>query len=96
MLPPGDVLATLDRGNPHHVVLIEHATSLLRGAGYAAFDGAPPAHRTHAGIGAPYAHVTAPLRRLVDRYGTEMCLAARWPARTPQWVRARLTRFPRR
>ena len=72
---PGDVLATLDRGNPHHVALLEHATSLLRGAGYTSFDRAAPAHCDHSGIGAPYAHVTAPLRRLVDRYGSEVCLA---------------------
>jgi exoribonuclease R len=91
---PGDVLATLDRGNPHHVALIEHATSLLRGAGYTAFDGAPPVQRTHSGIGAPYAHVTAPLRRLVDRYGTEICLAVQAGEPIPQWVQDRLDSLP--
>jgi exoribonuclease R len=90
----GDVLATLDRGNPHHVALIEHATSLLRGAGYTAFDGAPPQLRNHAGIGAPYAHVTAPLRRLVDRYGTEICVALQAGQSIPQWVRDRLDGLP--
>ena len=30
----------------------------------------------HAGVAASYAHVTAPLRRLVDRYGLEIALAA--------------------
>jgi exoribonuclease R len=92
--PPGDVLATLDRGNPRHVALIEHATSLLRGAGYTVFDGAAPEHRTHSGIGAPYAHVTAPLRRLVDRYGTEICLASHAGEAVPQWVRDRLDSLP--
>lgn len=29
----------------------------------------------HAGVGGPYAHVTAPLRRLIDRFGLEYCLA---------------------
>ena len=29
---PGDMLARLDRTDPRHVVLIEHATTLLRGA----------------------------------------------------------------
>jgi exoribonuclease R len=91
---PGDVLATLDRGNPHHVALIEHATSLLRGAGYTRFDGVAPTQRNHAGIGAPYAHVTAPLRRLVDRYGTEICLALHANQPIPQWVRDRLDVLP--
>ena len=90
----GDVLATLDRGNPHHVALLEHATTLLRGAGYTAFDGAAPALRVHAGIGASYAHVTAPLRRLVDRYGSEICLALHAGAPVPDWVRLRLPQLP--
>jgi exoribonuclease R len=91
---PGDVLATLDRGNPHHVVLIEHATSLLRGAGYASFLGTAPTRRSHSGIGAPYTHVTAPLRRLVDRYSTEICLAVHDGRPVPQWVRDRLGELP--
>ena len=31
---PGDVLASLDRSDPRHVALLEHAASLLRGAAY--------------------------------------------------------------
>jgi hypothetical protein len=61
---PGVHLQQLGQVHPRQ----EHAASLLRGAGYTVFDGAPPLQRLHAGIGAPYAHVTAPLRRLVDRY----------------------------
>ena len=83
---PGDVLAGLDRANPHHVALIDHAASLLRGAAYTVFDGAAPEHPEHAGIGAPYAHVTAPLRRLVDRFGTEVCLSVTAGIPVPQWV----------
>ena len=37
-------------------------------AGYAAFEGSPPEGSEHAGIGALYAHTTAPLRRLADRF----------------------------
>ena len=51
------------------------AASLFRGAAYTAFDGTLPAETTHAAIAAPYAHCTAPLRRLVDRYAGEVCLA---------------------
>jgi exoribonuclease R len=91
---PGDVLAGLDRGNPHHVALIEHATTLLRGAGYTQFVDALPALQTHAGIGAPYAHVTAPLRRLVDRYASELCVALHAGTPVPAWVDERLPALP--
>jgi exoribonuclease R len=87
---PGDVISRLDRGNPHHVALIEHAVTLLRGAAYTPFDGAPPAQPLHAGIGSPYAHVTAPLRRLVDRFGTEICIAHCAGTPTPAWARGAL------
>jgi exoribonuclease R len=92
--PPGDVLDTLDRGDPRHVALLEHASALLRGAGYTRFDGEQPTQTSHAGIGAPYAHVTAPLRRLVDRYAGEICLALHAGAAVPQWVSAALPELP--
>lgn len=91
---PGDVLATLDRGDPRSVALLEHAASLLRGASYAAFDGSLPGEVGHAGIGAPYAHVTAPLRRLVDRFATEVCLALAARREIPQWARDALPALP--
>ena len=34
-----------------------------------------PEQPLHGAVAAPYAHVTAPLRRLADRYVTEVCLA---------------------
>lgn len=74
------------------------ATMLLRGAGYAAFDTAsgtpPPLDPGHGGIGAPYAHVTAPLRRLVDRFGTEVCLAVTAGEQPAEWLRAALPTLP--
>ncbi|PZS33289.1 MAG: ribonuclease II, partial [Pseudonocardiales bacterium] len=90
----GDVLATVDRSNGKHVAFMEHAAALLRGAGYTVFDAAPPEQPLHAGIGAPYAHVTAPLRRLVDRYGSEICLAAHQRRVVPDWVREQLPTLP--
>jgi exoribonuclease R len=91
---PGDVLATLDRKNPKHVAFLDHAGSLLRGSSYTVFEGAPPAQPLHSGVAAPYAHVTAPLRRLVDRYGNEICLAAQAKQPVPDWVRARVPQLP--
>jgi exoribonuclease R len=90
-----DVLAGLDRANPKHFAFVDNAVRLLRGAGYIAFDGTPPITTSHAGIGAPYAHVTAPLRRLVDRYGTEVCLAHVAGVPVPTWVRDHLEALPK-
>ena len=38
-------------------------------------SGALPDHPEHAALATDYAHVTAPLRRLVDRYAGEICVA---------------------
>jgi hypothetical protein len=48
----------------------------------------------HAAIGAEYAHVTAPLRRLADRYATEVCLAYAAGRSVPGWVRSALPELP--
>ncbi len=37
-------------------------------AGYAAFNGRPPPQPLHAALATTYAHTTAPMRRLADRY----------------------------
>jgi exoribonuclease R len=95
-----DLLSRLPRDTPTALALRRAATALLRGAGYTAFDTAsdpgapPPADPGHAGIGAPYAHVTAPLRRLVDRFGTELCLAVTAGADVPGWLRSALPTLP--
>ncbi|MCQ4118969.1 RNB domain-containing ribonuclease [Rhodococcus tibetensis] len=89
----GEMLAGLDPNAPT-LVLMTEAPSLLRGAAYAAFDGTVPELTVHAAIGAPYAHVTAPLRRLSDRYSTEVCLAIASGAAVPSWVREALGSMP--
>lgn len=91
---PGTVLARLDDTDPQHLALMNEATILLRGAGYQAFDGAAPDPDTHAGIGGAYAHVTAPLRRLVDRFGTDVCLALSAGEEVPAHVREALPQLP--
>ena len=70
------------------------ASALFRGAAYTAFDGSLPAETTHAAIAAPYAHCTAPLRRLVDRYAGEVCLALCAGAPVPEWATAALAGLP--
>ncbi|SMD16514.1 RNB domain-containing ribonuclease [Kibdelosporangium aridum] len=88
------MLAGLDPSSPESLALYMDATRLLRGAGYTAFDGTLPELTTHAGLGAAYAHVTAPLRRLVDRFGAEICLAVSADKPVPDWVRAVLPELP--
>ncbi len=96
---PGDVVAQLDPAEPRQAAFLEYAVKLLRGADYHPFDRDSADHPTpertgHAGIGAPYAHVTAPLRRLVDRFGTEICLALHAGTPVPDWARDRLGELP--
>lgn len=82
-----DQVRALDPARPAHAALLEACTTLLRGAGYTAFDGSPPELTTHSAVAAPYAHVTAPLRRLVDRYGQEVAVALHGGYEVPDWVR---------
>ncbi|MGH3466293.1 MAG: RNB domain-containing ribonuclease, partial [Thermocrispum sp.] len=89
-----EILAGLDPAQPESLALFSDSTRVLRGAGYTAFDGEPPEEPGHAGIGGPYAHVTAPIRRLVDRFGTEVCLAVHAGREVPEWARAALPRLP--
>jgi len=94
-MPAGDVIGGLDGSDPLAAAFLEDAVRLLRGAGYTPFDGAEPKRREHGGVGAPYAHVTAPLRRLADRYATEVCLALQAGEQVPDWVRQALPDLPK-
>ena len=89
-----ELVRTLDPTVPAHAALMHEATGLGHGAGYTAFDGTPPADAEHFAIAAPYAHATAPLRRLQDRYVSECCLAACAGTEVPDWVRAGLPELP--
>jgi exoribonuclease R len=91
---PGAVIAGLDATRPGHAAFLEEAVTLLRGAAYTPFDGAPPEQPGHGGVAAPYAHVTAPLRRLVDRFGTEVCLALAAGREPDAELRAALPEIP--
>jgi exoribonuclease R len=88
------LIRTLDPERPAHAAFLAESTVLLRGSGYAAFDDEVPTQPEHAGVGAPYAHATAPLRRLVDRYVGEACLAVTAGQPVPDWVRGALPRLP--
>jgi exoribonuclease R len=91
---PGAVIGGLDPTRPGHAAFLEESATLLRGAAYTPFDGAPPEQPLHSGVAAPYAHVTAPLRRLVDRFGTEVCLALCAGRQPDERLRAALPELP--
>lgn len=90
-----EIVRGLDASVPAQAAVLRLASVLFRGAGYVAFDGVPPAQQVHSAVAAPYAHATAPLRRLADRYVSECCLAACAGIETPDWARTALPSLPR-
>jgi exoribonuclease R len=88
-MPWPDAVRALDRSKPSHAAFLVQAAHALRGSGYAvvASGSAPP---IHAGIGSVYAHVTAPLRRLADRFANEIVLSHCAGAAAPEWATAPL------
>lgn len=69
----GQYLHTLDVSDPQQLVIMHRAASLFRGADYQVINGQPEADLVQAALAAPYAHTTAPLRRLVDRFVLLTC-----------------------
>ncbi|MGW6942907.1 RNB domain-containing ribonuclease [Streptomyces xanthophaeus] len=95
-VPYAELVRSLDPHLPAHAAFLQECTALLRGAGYTAFTGGDsPDPAVHAAVAAPYAHCTAPLRRLVDRYAGELCLAAAAGEEPPQWAVSALDALPR-
>ena len=90
-----EAVRRLDPNEPRQAALIAQSARGLRGAGYEAFDGELPEHTEHSAISADYAHVTAPLRRLGDRYANECVLAVIDGSRPPEWVLETLPLLPR-
>lgn len=90
----------LDGSDPDEAAVLLVAARGLRGAGYLPLlPGEPrpadPAAVRHAAVAAPYAHVTAPLRRLCDRAAIEVCLALYAGQAVPDHVVAALPELPR-
>ncbi|MFF0742615.1 RNB domain-containing ribonuclease [Streptomyces sp. NPDC004111] len=90
------IVRGLDPADPAHAAFLQECTTLLRGAGYTVFTGGEvPDAAVHAAVAAPYTHCTAPLRRLVDRYAGELCVAAAAGQDPPEWVLAALPGLPK-
>lgn len=71
----GAFLHSISPTHPNLQVLVWQARRLMRGAGYQVFDEALDVLPMHSAIALPYAHCTAPLRRLADRYVLELLVA---------------------
>jgi exoribonuclease R len=89
-----DFIRSLDPTRDTHVAMLTACTTVLRGAGYAAFNGDLPAQPMQWALAAEYTHATAPLRRLVDRYTGEVCVALCAKQPVPAWVLAALPGLP--
>jgi exoribonuclease R len=87
--PPAATYADVVRGlrpTTHaRATFLLQALHVLRGSGYALVKRDAPVPE-HSAVGAPYAHVTAPLRRLGDRFANEIVLAISAGARAPSWA----------
>lgn len=94
----GRLLNGLDPTDARQLTLLHDSGRLFRGAGYTTFvAGAPvktPDQTRQAAIADEYAHVTAPLRRLVDRFATAICEAYCRQADPPAWAVEALPQLP--
>ncbi|MGA4670451.1 RNB domain-containing ribonuclease [Propionibacteriaceae bacterium Y1923] len=91
----GDFVRSLDPGQPQGQAMMMACVRLFRGAGYTIIEPGLSADETvHGALAAQYAHVTAPLRRLVDRYVGEICVALCAGDEVPEWVLSALDELP--
>jgi exoribonuclease R len=84
----------LDPSDPAQVAMLVACTRVLRGAGYTSFRGAPPTQPLQSALAADYTHATAPLRRLIDRYAGEVCVALCAGRSPPDWALEKLDTLP--
>ncbi|MEU1473325.1 RNB domain-containing ribonuclease [Streptomyces sp. NPDC005761] len=94
-VPYAQVVRSLDPRRADHAAFLQDCTTLLRGAGYTVFEhGELPTPAVHAAVADLYTHCTAPLRRLVDRYAAELCVAAAADRDPPEWALSALPALP--
>jgi exoribonuclease R len=91
-----DFIRTLHPTRPDQAAMLNACTWLFRGAGYRSFSGGVPEDVDHSALASDYAHTTAPLRRLVDRYAGEICAALCSDQPVPSWVLRSLDDLPER
>ncbi len=89
----GDVVRGQDGSTPESAAFLTQATHALRGAGYTVV-GEGDQSLVHGALRMTYAHVTAPLRRLVDRYANEVVVSLCSERSVPNWAVSALGRLP--
>jgi exoribonuclease R len=88
-----DLIRSLDARIPAHAALLAESTTLFTGSGYQVLGpGVDPFE--HSALATHYSHTTAPLRRLVDRFVGETCLAISDGHPVPDWVTGTLPSLP--
>lgn len=84
----------VDVRQAHVAALVRQARRVMHGADYVAFSGAPPEQPLHGALNFTYAHATAPLRRLADRYVLDLLVALDAGATVGDDVVATLQKLP--
>jgi VacB/RNase II family 3'-5' exoribonuclease len=90
-----EFIRTVDITHPRITPLLWQAKRVNRGADYVAFDGELPADPLHHALAMPYAHTTAPLRRLCDRYVLDLLVQLSAGARPSTEEVETLKRLPK-
>lgn len=88
-----DFVRSIDVTSSRGKAMMNACTVLFRGAAYELVQpgGANPRHEA---LATHYAHATAPLRRLVDRYVETCCVCLTSGTSVPQWVTDKLPGLP--
>lgn len=90
--PLKDRAVGLDPNVPREAAFMLAIRRAGQGASYRAFE--PGVTPWHSAMAATYAHATAPLRRLADRYVTEAALAVANGRAVPGWVSEKFPELP--
>jgi exoribonuclease R len=90
-----DFIRSLPLDHPCLLPLVWQAKRVTGGADYVAFDGTPPADPLHHALAMEYAHVTAPLRRLADRYVLDLLVELEKGTKPSDEARATLAKLPK-
>ncbi len=90
-----DHVRQLRPDSPQRAAMLSQSARGLRGAGYVSFHNHQiPEHPEHSAIASTYAHVTAPLRRLCDRFANEVVVALCADRPPPGWATEALEELP--
>lgn len=88
-------IRNLKPDTPAEAAMLSQAARGLRGAGYVAFhEHRRPEQPLHSAIASTYSHVTAPLRRLCDRFANEILVASCADHKVPSWASEALDELP--